>query len=272
MKKRILTFGVVIMALAIVINSCNKSTENSKDQKEKIVMNTEVEAVPVDIMKKNKPGANADFIYGIGSRFNTITKKELDTLKSFNDIIGPKHAQRIVRFESVNVILMKGDKPTDVRVLGNDPVFNENQLEFMRSLDYSTNLMIWADYEERNEKTGELEFTHWTPHLTIVPEQQATYRLGKSKLINYLNDQSEMARVQAHVDPEKLRPAKLYFTVTKAGSIDNVYLDRSSFYPSVDDKMIELIKSTTGQWIPAEDMNGEPVDQELVVSFGLKGC
>ena len=36
--------------------------------------------------------------------------------------------------------------------------------------------------------------------------------------------------------------------------------------------MIQLIKNTPDQWVPAENEKGEKVEQELVVSFGLMGC
>jgi hypothetical protein len=142
----------------------------------------------------------------------------------------------------------------------------------MQSLDYSTNFVIWADYEGKNKETGELEDTHWTPYLTIVPEKQAEYTHGKEALKKFLKENSEATRIKAKVEPEKLQPAKLFFTVTKTGTIENVRLDRTSNYPLVDNKMIELIKNTPGTWIPAENHKGEKVDQELVVSFGLMGC
>ena len=71
---------------------------------------------------------------------------------------------------------------------------------------------------------------------------------------------------------DKLQPAKLYFTVSKEGMIENVRLDRTSNFPAVDETMIELITNAPGKWIPAENSKGEKVDQELVVSFGLMGC
>jgi hypothetical protein len=108
--------------------------------------------------------------------------------------------------------------------------------------------------------------------LTIVPETQAEYSKGKAALKEYLKESSKASRDIANVDPEKLQPAKLYFTVTKKGAIENVKLDRTSNYSLVDEAMIELIKNAPGTWKPAENLKGEKVEQELVVSFGLMGC
>ena len=90
--------------------------------------------------------------------------------------------------------------------------------------------------------------------------------------MDYLKNHSLEARTKANVVAEKLKPAKLYFTVSKTGTIENVRLDRSSNYPIVDEAMIELIKNAPGEWLPAENEKGEKVEQELVVSFGLMGC
>ena len=75
-----------------------------------------------------------------------------------------------------------------------------------------------------------------------------------------------------NVDPEQLKPARLYFTVTKDGTIENLKLDSGSGYPEVDKKMMELITKTPGAWLPAKNSKAETVNQELVVFFGLMGC
>ena len=92
----------------------------------------------------------------------------------------------------------------------------------------------------------------------------------QSSVVTHLKESSREARI--NVDPMKLQPAKLIFTVTKEGNIKNVRLDRSSNYPLVDETMLDLIKNLPGKWKPAENENGEKIDQEQVVSFGLMGC
>ena len=51
-----------------------------------------------------------------------------------------------------------------------------------------------------------------------------------------------------------------------------VKLDGASGYLSINNRMIELINKAPGKWNPAENAKGEKVDQELAVSFGLRGC
>jgi hypothetical protein len=178
-----------------------------------------------------------------------------------------------VLYKKLGVILLDGDEKTNIRETdntGNSGILTPAQLKLLQSVDYSTNLLIWADYREKNFDTGNLENSTWTPYLTVVPEKQAIYLDGKDALKKFLKQETEAVRVNVQVD--LLKPAKLFFTVTKNGNIENVYLDRTSGYPDVDKTMIELISKVPGVWESAQNTKGEKVDQELVVSFGLMGC
>ena len=268
MKKSILIFCAVIITLSFtafsVIQMSNSEVNNLETmESESVAMNTSVN-------NKTTNRIFTDFIYDIGPRFSPIKKSDLDKIKSFNDIIDPERANRIVEYKWVTIVRIINDKETKVREFGTSDVFTEAQLKLLHSFDYSTNLMIAADYKGKNKKTGALEDTHWTPYLTIVPEKQAEYSEGLDVLKKYLKETSEAAR--NHVIPEKLQPAKLFFTVTKKGTIEHVRLDKSSNYLEVDKRMIELISTLPGKWKSAQNIEGENVDQELVVSFGLMGC
>ncbi|PTM08999.1 MAG: hypothetical protein DA407_06740 [Bacteroidetes bacterium] len=268
MKKSILIIfaGVITLGLtAFGIMQSNNSEVNELSESNTIVMSTTADNKIADKIF-------TDFIYDVGPRFSPIKKTDLDKITSFNDIIGEEHANRIVEYKWVTVVLIIDDKESNVREFGTSDVLTEAQLNLLHSFDYSTNLMIAADYQGKNKETGVLEDTHWTPYLTIVPEKQAEYSEGQDALKVYLKESSKDSRDRANVDPEKLQPAKLYFTVTKNGTIENIKLDRTSNYPLVDYTMIELITKLPGTWIPAENHEGEKVDQELVVSFGLMGC
>ena len=261
MKKRILVLSFIVVAVSIVVAKTYNSNET--------VVFTE-ETSNEKTVKKNK--IYTDFIYEIGPRFTPITKSDLRALNTFSDYISEEHASRIVSFKSLQIMLVDGNKPSDERITGTDNKFTTDQLNFLHKLDYSTNFVMWADYTEKNNETGLIEDAYWTPYLTIVPEKQATYPHGIQALRDFLKENSQETRDIANVESNKLQPAKLYFTVTKHGTIENIRLDRTSNYPTVDKKMIGLIQMTPGQWQPAENELGEKVDQELVVSFGLMGC
>jgi len=268
MKKNILIFCAVFTILSLtafgLINR-NLSTINPAEPsvREDIAANMQA-------LEKINNNIFTDFIYDVGPRFNVIKKEDLDNLRSFSDIIGKEHAQRIVSYRSMSVTFLANDRPTGIKETGNDGVFTAAQIKLLQSAAYSTNILIRADYQEKNIETGQIEASSWTPYLTIVPEKQAEYINGKDALKKYLKENSEKSRVNVQAD--KLQPAKLYFTVSKEGMIENVRLDRTSNFPAVDKTMIELITNAPGKWIPAENSKGEKVDQELVVSFGLMGC
>ena len=220
--------------------------------------------------KKFKPKVYSEFIYGVGPRFQGIKKRDFDKATSLADFLDDDVVASIVSLESVDIKLFKDNEVVETKATGTSLLFNETQLQLLKSFDYSTNFVVSTYFKQRNATSGNIETTHYTPHLTIIPETQATYAHGESALIEFLQDGSLEAR--AHVNPDKLQPAKLFFTVTKKGTIEHIHLDQSSNYPEVDKKMIELLQHVPASWIPAKDDEGNLVDQELVVSFGLMGC
>jgi hypothetical protein len=220
-----------------------------------------------EVINKND---NNKFIYDVGTRFRPIKKTDLDNAKSIYDFLDEKQKQAFVSLNSVEVIIIIDDKRSDIREITHQDELSDAQLHLLQSSKYSTNFLISARYQRRNYETGEIEDSHSTPHLTIVPEKQAEYSFGKTALMEYLRENSKESWV--NIQEDKLKPAKLFFTITKNGTIENVNLDRSSNFPVVDKKMIELINKAPGTWEPAENAKGEKVDQELVVSFGLMGC
>jgi hypothetical protein len=170
----------------------------------------------------------------------------------------------------VSVIIIENDEQTDMRETGYSGMLTFDQINLLQSFDYSTNFLIRADFQEMNAVSGALENNYASPHLTMVPEKQAVYANGKDALLEYLSKNNKENTANLNID--KLRPAKLYFTVSKKGAISNVRLDRTSGYSNIDNTMIELINKAPGMWVPAEDSNGQKVDQELVISFGMIGC
>lgn len=217
-----------------------------------------------------KKTLHKDFVFDLGTRFTGIKKEDLLSARSFADFIGDAHISRIMSYSSLSVTILEDGEPNDIKETGESGDFTPAQLKLLRTLDYSTNLMIRADYMEKRDETGLIEKDSWTPYLTVVPETQAAYSEGKEKLINYFIENSDVNSIE--IVREKLKSARLYFTVTKNGTIENVNLSGTSGYPIIDDKMIELIGNAPGTWIPAQSFLGEKVDQELVISFGTMGC
>ena len=268
MKKSILVFCAVLTILSL--SSCGYLSDNGleTDQLEPsisgdLASNTQT----IESVKKK---VFTDFIYDIGPRFGPIKKVDVDKARTFDAFLDEEQLEKIVYLKSVNIIRVIDDKESGIREIGYSDKLTDAQIGLLQSFDYSTNFLIRAEYQQKNESINKLENSYATPYLTIVPEKQATYANGKAALKEFLEANSQ--DVRANVERDKLQPAKLFFTVTKNGTIENVRLDRTSGYPSLDEKMIELITKTPGEWEPAKNTKGEKVNQELVVSFGLIGC
>lgn len=279
MKKRVLVIVTVLLALSLTAfsvfkgNNATSYSEEISDSKIEKVDLTEHELHVVHhnpfFMTLDKED-KSDFFIGIGTRFNGLKKETLNEVRSFDDLIGKEHAQRIVAYKSLSVIVLDDSEQTEIKITGTGGDFTKAQLELLQSSDYSSNLLISADYKEKNIETGLVEDSYWTPYITVIPETQASYKDGNEALIYYLRDYSleETSLTQS----DKLLPGKLYFTLSKFGTISNVQLRSTSGYTLVDNKLMELILKTSGSWHPAKNAKGETVDQQLVVSFGNMGC
>lgn len=265
MNKCVIVVCIVLAIISQTACDANQQKEVAINQ-EVALANEELVSKPHFVAEKSFP----DFIYDVGPRFAAIKKEDLDKAKTFNDFIDAEEAERIASYKTMTVTILNGDNMIDIIETSSNETLTPEQLTLLHDAPYSTNLIIKADFMERYPGTDYLGTNYASPYLTIVPEKQATYVDGKEALKEYLKVESEIARKD--VDPEKLQAAKLFFTVTKHGTIESVKLDRSSGYPIVDKTMIELITKTQTSWKPAENSKGEKVDQELVVSFGLGGC
>ena len=223
------------------------------------------ENIEVDIPEKVE-----DPFFWIGTRFNSITKSKLNQLRTFNEYIGEEHANRIVKFNSLAVILLENGEQTFTKKKTDGGVFSQEQLELIQSFDYSTDILLWADYMENDKKTGKYQKAVWTPYLTIVPEHQAFYLDGEAALLRYFEQNS--IEEKANILEGKLESGRLHFTVSNAGKISSAKIISTSGDTVFDKKIVELMNTLPGKWQPAKKLNGETVDQTLVLSIGKRGC
>jgi hypothetical protein len=117
---------------------------------------------------------------------------------------------------------------------------------------------------------GTTSTDYFTPHVTIVPEQEAANSLGREAMIAHV--QHGTSAFVYRVDANTLRSGKIYFTVAKDGAVSDVRLTESCGYPLLDKQVLELVHTLPGTWRPATNAAGETVEQEFVFSFGTVGC
>jgi hypothetical protein len=223
-----------------------------------------------DEATKAENGKYSDFFYGIGPRFQPILKGDLQKYKSMYDFITEDEASQVKKFDNVSVIIILNERQSDIRAHGSTAELTNEQKQLIQSSDYSARFTVRGDYYGKDPYTGKMSDLHFGPHYTVVPKKQAQYMPGDSSLIDYFTVGNKENTL--NLDEKKLRPAKLYFTITKTGNIANIRLDNHSGYHKIDDAMKNLLLQLPGKWQPAENEKGEKVAQELVISFGMVGC
>ena len=266
MKKSILIVCIALTTLSLMafgfINWNNQATDLAEQSRSKLIVVGE----PTDDVNIAHV-----FFYDVNSRYgSTITKEDLNKVRSIAYFLSKEHIESIESFRSVTVTFIDDNYESIISETGESDVFNAAQLKLLESADYSTNILVRAEYQEKNWVTGKLEYSYTTPHLTVVPEKEAVYVSGKDALIEYLKENSK--EETSIVTKNKLQPGKVSFTVTRNGTISNIKLLTTSGYTSIDKTMTKLITKAPGKWEPAENSQGEKVEQEFIFSFGIVGC
>jgi len=209
------------------------------------------------------------FWIDVGTRFNTtISKTDLLKAVSAMDVVPTDSEWSMYPIEVVRVSLLRDG--SEVREASQGAALDEKQQQMLRSLHYSESFYITAGTKNSLKIYGETAYYDLVYYVTVTPEKQARYSLGLDELITYLRSNSRAER--SGVQDSELTPGKLHFTITKEGKTTDIGLESSSGYPEVDARMIELIGSAPGTWEPAADADGNPVEQEFVISFGALGC
>ncbi|MFT5238088.1 MAG: hypothetical protein ACI840_001042 [Ulvibacter sp.] len=269
MRKNILILSGVLVTFSLLAYGVIDSKDSVTDQE--IASNIVLNRVDKEIKENFNVKAYPDFAYDVGSRFmSRVTKEDLHKAKSILDILPKEQTDPVFRYKTVSVIILDDYRQTDKREIGYSEVLTEAQIKLLQSTDYSTNFLIRAEFQEMNNDVNNLVNNYFTPHMTVVPENEAVYVNGKDALIDYLKENSK--EKTTIVNERKLKSGRIFFTVTKKGDISNVNLTSTSGYPSIDLYMIELVKSISGAWEAATNSNGDKVEQELVFSFGTIGC
>jgi hypothetical protein len=219
-------------------------------------------------VNKNIP----DLYYGVDTRFAAVKKSDVDKATTIYDFLNEGEKQQIAHINSVRLVMVKDNQLSNSRALSTNDQLTDEQLKILKSTDYFNHFTIRTEFQGKNKETGQLEDRFFSPHITVVPDKQAVYKDGNDVLINYFKDNSlESMNV---INGNDLGAIKISFIVTKAGLVTDVKHDAmTTGYSSIDEKLIELVKTIPGEWTPAENSNGEKMDYEFVFTFGPRdGC
>ena len=270
MKKNIIILGTTLVILSLLIigftNWNNNETIESKLSHNKALAleNQNIESLNNNVIP--------DLFYGVDTRFAAVKKSDVDKATTIYDFLNEGEKQQIAYINSVDIIVIKDNQLSEIREYGTSDQLTDAQIKLIRSTDYFNHFTIRTEFKEKNTETGKLDERFFGPHITVVPNTQATYVNGKEALITYLKDNSKDD--MNVIKDEKLGAIKLSFIISKQGTVKDVKHDAmTTGYPSIDEKFIKLIKNIPGKWIPAENSRGEKIEQELVFTFGpADGC
>lgn len=268
MKKSIMIICIVLLTLSLPAFGFM----NGKSDATAMAETLGNEPISMNELRTEEPLKNeaTNFLFSIDTRYKSFKKTELNKVTSFDDFIAEEHAGRIVSYKSLSIIVIEKDKETNIKETGDSGVLSPAQLKLLQSSDYSTNLLIKADYTEKSFHTGALEESTWTPYITVVPEKQAAYSWGKEALIYFLEKNTK--EVTTDISNDALQSGQLRITISKEGVVSYAEITASSGFPAVDEKVKESVFKLPGNWHPAENIDGEKVNQTLVISFGRMGC
>lgn len=215
------------------------------------------------------PKEEPNYFVHISSWAEPITKNQLLSAESIEDILSPSYKEHIVEYHSVTVEVVKDGEHSEIQAASNGALLTPSQLALFEKANLYSKYVFEIDCVERNPETGQTFEHQINPHYGIAPAKQASYRLGDVELKDYLMMNSKAA--YRNVEQNKLGSARIYFTVSETGDILQMQRDRSCGYSEVDKKMEELLKSLPANWNPAKNENDQNVSQELVLSYGM-GC
>ncbi len=279
MKRNIIIFGTLFLACSITTFGYIKSQENAAQTDVKCESGNQGSLCLEDFATvtgsvfarrayQTDDVSKSNFFYDVDSRFmTTVTKSQIKHAKSLMDLLPADATASLQSFRNVKLAILTGEGETLER--GNSEKLNTAQQSLLASMDYSTNFYIKADCQlvtPGTEQTSDYDFVYY---VTVIPEKEAEFKGGKQAIINYLKQTSDYTSM---LDPKKLQSGKIEFVVSSTGKIENVHLNSTSGYESVDEQMLELIEKMPERWTPAQNENGTLIDQQFVFSFGLIGC
>ncbi|MCD2260047.1 hypothetical protein [Psychroserpens luteolus] len=269
MKRRVIIFSTILAIISLlVVSFTNSNTTNIDEAKSSDSNMFALESKNIKRVTNKIP----DLYYGVDTRFAAIKKSDVHNATTIYDFLNEGEKKQIAHINAVELIIVENNQLSEKRAYGENEYLTDAQIKLLKATEYFSHFTIRTEFKATNNETGKLEERFFGPHITVVPNKQAAYINGENALIKYLKDNS---KEDMHViKGDKLGAIKISFTITKEGIVSNVKHDAmTTGYPSIDKKLIQLIKNIPGQWTPAENTRGEKMDQELVFTFGPKnGC
>ena len=216
----------------------------------------------------NEPKFYVHSFYGVyGSSDRTLTVGQMRTAKTIEDIIANYPHKAIENCESVWVKSLFKDGEVSIMTKGSE--LNKEQLSLLNSSEIGDYFNVIVNYGSNYSCNGNLVYDRLDIGITVVPEVQAEYPDGYSKLIAYLDGNSK-ERME-NMDFSNIQSLSIKFFIDEDGKADEIRVMNESGNPELDDIVVELLNDMP-EWKPARDEDGNHVRQEFELIFGAPGC
>ena len=214
----------------------------------------------------------SQFLFDVRSRESaTVTKAALLKATNATDILPCQTTWLEHPVQELRVTTFEGEKR--FRKVGKDLYFTDEQKAMLTALEHNDIFSLKAPCNGPNPDKPDMTEYEMYYSFTVVPEKEASYPGGEETIVDHLRTVSNDFILKAKINGDDLKRGFVVFKVSKTGEVMNAEHMISCGYPSVDDKMVELLNGLPEKWVPAKDGNGQVVEQELVLYFGqMQGC
>lgn len=192
-----------------------------------------------------------------------ISQGDLRDAKTLSDIDDRYPAEWVKEYHSVEIITTCDG--IEKRIKGKSDQLNAEQRKALSQADYGTMVGAVIKYMPDNSLSSNTEQT-LNFSMSILPENEASFKGGKEALIQYLKIHIE-DKIPSTIAPIDIKWMAVRFNVNEEGSITQLQSFDSTGYEDVD-QIIQDAICNMPQWSPAVDSKSNNVVQELEFVIG----
>ena len=196
-----------------------------------------------------------------------ISIEQLLHAKTLSDLNPGYPSSWVSHYISVEVSTKQDGKL--LSVVGKNDQLNEKQLELLQHATIGTEIIVNVQYDPKNtQQTEDFKQVHFSS--TIIPAKEASFPRGNDQLMDYI--QKETIQEIPLLLHQQLEQASIRFIIDKTGKANQIKVSKTSEFEEIDTLLMQAIQNMEA-WIPAEDAEGNKVEQEFELVVGtMVGC
>lgn len=205
--------------------------------------------------------------YSVRGLYRTpIIIEQALTANTLNDLIAGYPSKWISEYVSVELITIENDQKTSH--ISNNEILSNSQKIALSKLSLNDEIQIVVKYNSINTITKETDESEFKSHLTIIPNTQASNKIGFQKMSTYFSEQIGNRITRDELGKEL---TVIIFLVDSDGMVKNTKVGTSSGSEAIDQLLMETLIQMP-KWNPAKDAQGNPVPQRFKLVTGFDGC